>query len=234
MEVKTSEIYTGKYSYLDEKLRTYYMSLDLKHRKFIDFRGQGFTLENSWLSAGFVAKNAKQLASQYVKKNPYVEEIIKQIQTYHRLNSLSDHNSVLSKEIMNNAEKGKTALDYIHESKGEEAVSLKFYQDIINGQIIQKKRTTTIDKDGNKVVKMEEIQPSIAERMKAREALDRKIGIDNMSKAVGQVEFAEGLKITIFDPSDSALKEESLENIHYNDSIDADYEEVEEDGTTNE
>jgi hypothetical protein len=70
--------------------------------------------------------------------------------------------------------------------------------------------------------------------MKAREKLDLRIGIDGIAnRAVGEVEFSQGLKITIFDPSDKALKEESLEAIHYNeneDAIDAEYEEVEDDG----
>jgi phage terminase small subunit len=230
----TTELSTGKYAYLDKDLRTYYMTLGLKYRKFIDYRGQGFTLENSWISAGFNSKNAKSLASQFVHKNPSVEELIKQIQTHNRLMQLNDPESTLSKEIMNNAKKAKTALDYIKEAKGEEAVSLKFYQDVINGRVKQTKKTTTTDKEGNQVTKVEEIEPSITERMKAREKLDLRIGIDGIAnKAVGEVEFSQGLKITIFDPSDKALKEESLEAIHYNeneDAIDAEYEEVEDDG----
>ena len=232
-KVNTTEIATGKYAYLDEELRTYYMGhLTLKQRKFVDYRGQGFSLENSWISAGFQSKNAKQLASQFVRKDPTVAELIKQIQTHNRLMQLNDPQSALSQEIMDNSKKAKTALEYIHDAKGEEAVSLKFYLDVINGEIKQKKTTKTTDKNGDTVVKEEIIEPTITERMKAREKLDLRIGIDEMSKAVGQVEFAEGLKITIFDPSDHALKEESLENIHYNDAIDAEYEEVQEDGTT--
>lgn len=227
---KTTEVATGKYAYLSQELRTYYMNLPLKQRKFIDYRGQGFTLENSWKSAGFQSTHAKQLASQFVHKNPYVEELIKQIQTHNRLMQLNDPDSTLSKEIMNNAKKAKTALDYIKEAKGEEAVSLKFYQDVINGRVKQTKKTTTTDKEGNSVVKVEEIEPSISERMKAREKLDLRIGIDGVAnKAVGEVEFSQGLKITIFDPSDKALKEESLEAIHYGeDTIDAEYQEVDE------
>jgi hypothetical protein len=91
-------------------------------------------------------------------------------------------------------------LDIIASKKGEEANQLQFYADVITGNIKQHKKTTTTDKEtGKEVVKVEEIEPSISERLKAREKLDSLLGIDDVSKVIGEVEVNKDITIKIVD-----------------------------------
>jgi hypothetical protein len=122
------------------------------------------------------------------------------LQTRAKLNGLGKENSVISKEIANNALQGRTVLDIIASKKGEEANQLQFYADVISGNIKQHKKTTTTDKEtGKEVVKVEEIEPSISERLKAREKLDSLLGIDDVSKVIGEVEVNKDITIKIVD-----------------------------------
>lgn len=217
-----SEIQTGKYAFLSESWRQFYNQLDIKTRRFVDYRGQGFTLANSWKNAGYLIKGstdkaketfAKTNASSYLKNHPEVAELIKMIQTNTRLKQLNDNNSALSQEILSNADKAKSALEIAREKTGEEATQLLFYVNIANGSTIVKETTTTTDAEGNKVVKVVEKEPSITDRIKAREKVDQILGIDSINKMVGQVELANGIQITVVDTSNKELLEDEKDII---------------------
>jgi hypothetical protein len=91
-------------------------------------------------------------------------------------------------------------LDIIASKKGEEANQLQFYADVISGNIKQHKKTTITDiETGKEVVRVYEIEPSISERLKAREKLDSLLGIDDVSKVIGEVEVNKDITIKIVD-----------------------------------
>jgi hypothetical protein len=114
-------------------------------------------------------------------------------------------------------------LDIIASKKGEEANQLQFYADVISGNIKQHKKTTTTDKEtGKEVVKVEEIEPSISERLKAREKLDSLLGIDDVTKVIGEVEVNKDITIKIVD---TTAPKDVIEQVPV---IDVDAEELEE------
>lgn len=201
---------TGKYAYLPQELREFYIALKPdKMKLFVDYRGQGFTLERAWIESGHSPKNARANASTYLKNHPEVADLIKQIQTHNRLLQLNDPNSPLCKEIMNNVEKSKTALDIAHDRVGEDANEIMFYINIQNGNMKSTERTTIKDADGNVVnVKVVEKEPTIADRMKAREKLSEILGMSSIRNQSVQVEEPEDIQITIIDPSNKELLKE--------------------------
>jgi hypothetical protein len=75
-----------------------------------------------------------------------------------------------------------------------------FYINVMNGAITAKEKTTTTDSEGNEVVKVVEKEPTISERMKAREKLDQMLGISQTADM--QIELPNNMKITFVDTSD--------------------------------
>jgi hypothetical protein len=188
---------------LNDSYKQYFNTLMPKYQKFIIYRGRGITLEKAWTSAGLYARsqtNAKASASSWLKNNPDAKELIKQLQTQAQLKQLNDVSSPLCKEIMTNAEKSLTALDIVKTKKGEDANSMMFYINVMNGAITAKEKTTTTDSEGNEVVKVVEKEPTISERMKAREKLDQMLGISQTADM--QIELPNNMKITFVDTSD--------------------------------
>ncbi len=218
---------TGKYAYLPEEMREFYVALKPEKIKiFVDYRGQGFTLEKSWVLSGHSEKQAKANASAYLKNHPQVQELIKQIQTHNRLMQLNDPNSPLCKEIMNNQEKAKTALEIAHDRVGEDASEIMFYVNVQNGNLKSTEKTTIKDADGNVVnVKIVEREPTIADRMKAREKLSEILGMSSIRNQSVQTEEPEDIQITIIDPSNKELLKEQeidLESGEIHDDNDVD------------
>ena len=186
-------------SFLPPELLAEYSSYTIKQRLYVKYRGIGKTMEEAWDKAGFPKTNARQNASSFEKNHPLSKNLIKELQARAKLSGLGKENSVISKEIANNALQGRTVLDIISQKKGEEARQLQFYVDVINGNIKQKKKTTTTDKDGNQITKIEEIEPSVSERMKAREKMDSLLGIDDVKNVIGEVEVNKDITIKIVD-----------------------------------
>ncbi len=195
---------------IDNAYKEYFNSIrNPKYQKFILYRGRGMTLENAWVGAGLIDKNAKSNASSWLKNNPNAKELIKMLQTQNQLKSLSDENSMLSKEIMANSKKGLTALEIAKTKTGEEAESMNFYINVIRGGITSKETTTTTDSNGNVTTKEVVKEPTITEKMKAREKLDQILGIDSIADKLGKVDLPNGMQITIVDVSNKEMKEES-------------------------
>lgn len=188
---------------LNESYKQYFNNLLPKYQKFIIYRGRGITLEKAWTTAGLYAKsqsNAKASASSWLKNNPDAKELIKQLQTQAQLKQLNDSNSPLCKDIMQNAEKSMNALDIVKTKTGEDANSMMFYINVMNGSIVSKEKTTTTDSEGNEVVKIVEKEPTISERMKAREKLDQMLGISQTPDMT--IDLPNNMKITFVDTSD--------------------------------
>lgn len=194
---------------ISESYKKYFNGLNPKYQKFIIYRGRGLTLENAWVGAGMVKKNARANASSWLKNNPDGQELIKMLQTNNQLKSLNNVDSPISKEILDNSQKGLTALQIAKTKTGEEAVSLNFYLDVVRGKIKTTEKTTTTDSEGKQVVKVVEKEPSIQERMKAREKIDQLLGIATFEDKLGQVDLPNGMQITIVDVSNKEMKEES-------------------------
>lgn len=195
---------------ISEPYKQYFNGLNVKYQKFIIYRGRGLTLENAWVGAGMIKKNARANASSWLKNNPDAQELVKMLQTNNQLKALSNSDSPISKEILDNSQKGLTALQIAKTKTGEEAVSLNFYLDVVRGKIKTTEKTTTTDSEGKQVVKVVEKEPSIQERMKAREKIDQLLGIANYEDKLGQVDLPNGMQITIVDVSNKEMKDESV------------------------
>lgn len=198
----------GDLDFIDKSYQEYFNNLNPKYQKFVIYRGRGLTLENAWIGAGLIKKNAKGNASSWLKNNPDAKELIKRIQTNNQLKSLGDSNSVLSKEILENSQKGLTAIEIAKSKTGEEAASLNFYIDVVRGKVTSKETTKTTDDSGKITVKEVVKEPTISEKMKAREKIDQLLGIATFSDKLGQVDLPNGMQITIVDVSNKEMKKD--------------------------
>jgi hypothetical protein len=214
-------------SLLPEELLAEYMTYSIKQQLYVKYRGLGVVRETAWVKSGFPKTNARQNAQTFEKNHPLSTKIIKVFQTKAKLDGMGKENSVISKEIENNALQGKTVLDVIAQKKGEEARQLQFYVDVIAGNIKQRKKTTTTDKEGNTITKIEEIEPSVSERMKAREKMDTLLGIDDVKNIIGEVEVNKDITIKIVDTTAPKEMLESAPVIDMDETDEGTFEETE-------
>lgn len=199
----------GDLDHIDKSYQEYFNQLNPKYQKFVIYRGRGLTLENAWVGAGLTKRNAKANANSWLDNHPDAKELIKMLKTNAQLKSLSDENSVLSKEILENSKKGLTAIQIAKTKTGEEAESLNFYINVVRGKITSTEKTKTTDKDGNVSIKEVIKEPTITEKMKAREKIDQLLGIANFDTALGQVDLPNGMQITIVDVSNKEMKNDT-------------------------
>ena len=124
-------------SFLAPELLAEYMSYNVKQQLYTKFRGVGLAMEVAWVKAGFPQKNARPNASSFEKNHPLIKDIIKTLQTRAKLNGLGKENSVISKEIANNALQGRTGHcdtpekgDLPRRRYGRQAVQCRLFQGI--------------------------------------------------------------------------------------------------------
>lgn len=212
---------------LSEELFAEFQSYSTKQQLYLKYRGVGVSQEQAWKKASLPIKNARQNASAFESNHPLSKEIIKRLQVISKLDGLSDKDSPISKEITNNIARGKDLLQIIGSKEGVEAEQLKFYLDVVNGEIKQKKKTITTDKSTGKVTeKVEEIEASVSEKIKAREKLDQILGLDDVQNILGEVEVNKDITIKIVD---TTAPKDMLEEVPVMDAEIADSEEGVED-----
>ena len=210
-----------KYGYLDRVLLDYYNTLDIRRKKYIDFRGQGYNKAESYKMAGYNAKNYGQAAYNLERNDNTLREIIVNISNHNKLEQFADGKGDLQRQInaLSDSAQTKKALKVLENATGEEAMRIKFYTDIASGKTKTIEKTTIKDRDGNvKEERIVEKEPSIADRMVARAKLDGILGISDMTSQIGQVQAGQ-ITVTIVDASNKLAKQDKRNDV----VIDADF-----------
>ena len=213
-----------KYGYLDKNLLDYYNTLDIRRKKYIDFRGQGYNKAESYKMAGYNAKNYGQAAYNLERNDNTLREIIVNISNHNKLENFANGNGDLSRQInaLSDSAQTKKALKVLENATGEEAMRIKFYTDIASGKQKVIEKTTIKDKDGNiKEERIVEKEPSISDRMVARAKLDGILGISDMTSQIGQIQAGQ-ITVTIVDASNKQQKQDKRNEV----VIDADFKET--------
>lgn len=159
-----------------------YEKLPLRQRKYVEFRGQGYSKTNSYKMAGFDGKVAPQAAYLLEKRNAVLPELINCILGQTKVRELSKEESDLNQRIdalalQDGAEK---MLETIEGADGETAKRIQFYRDVMNGKIKTVRKTTRYNAMGEKIeTKVEELS-DVETKMKARKELDRILGLNQM------------------------------------------------------
>lgn len=209
-----------KYGYLEKELLDYYNTLDIRRKKFIDFRGQGYNKTDAYKMAGYNSKNAGQ-ASFNLEKKPMINRIITSIQNHNKLDDFAQGKGDLKRQIdaLTTSKQAEKALKVIENATGEEAKRISFYLDISTGKTKTKEITTIKDKDGNvKEQRIVEKEPSIADRMVARAKLDTIYGLNDIPSEVSSIQAGQ-ITVTIVDASNKLQKQDKRNDV----VIDADF-----------
>lgn len=167
-----------------EEQQTYYETLSPNQRRYVDFRGQGYSKSQSYRMSGYKGTNIAQSAYALEKNNRGIPELINALLKVKTARDVVENNedSQINKTIdalamQDGAEK---AIEKIEGADGETARRIKFYRDIANGKIKTVRKTTQLNPQGG-VVKttIEEIN-DIDTRIKARKELDRILGLNSI------------------------------------------------------
>lgn len=171
-----------KYACFTKEQQEAYEKLAVRQRKYVDFRGQGYSKTDAYKMAGFDGKTAGQAAYALEQRNANLVELINCIQGQKRIRDLTLQESALNQQIdalalQDGAEK---MLEVIEGADGETARRIQFYRDVMNGKIKTVRKTTRYNAMGEKIEsKIEEVS-DVETKMKARKELDRILGLNQM------------------------------------------------------
>lgn len=197
-----------KYACFTKEQQEAYEKLAVRQRKYVDFRGQGYSKTQSYKMAGFDGKVAGQAAYILERRNSVLPELIDCIQGQKKVRDLSNQDSAINQQIdalalQDGAEK---MMEVIEGADGETARRIQFYRDVMNGKIKTTRKTTRKNGMGDVIeTKIEEVS-DVETKMKARKELDRILGLNQMPD-LGSLQMGD-ITINIVDAS----KKEELED----------------------
>lgn len=208
-----------KYACFTKEQQEAYEKLAIRQRKYVDFRGQGYSKTIAYKMAGFDGKVAGQAAYLMEKRNAIIAELADCIINQKKVRDLSVQDSAINQQIdalamQDGAEK---MLEVIEGADGETARRIQFYRDVMNGKIKTVRKTTRYNAMGEKIeTKVEEVS-DVDTKMKARKELDRILGLNqlpdldklqvgditiNIVDASKQDELADSRNVVDLDPDD--------------------------------
>lgn len=169
-----------KYAVFTDEEQKAYEGLNVKQRRYVDFRGQGYPKGQSYSMAGYVTPNPNQACAMLEKTKPVVNVLIKRLLDNKKARELTQTDSALNRQIDALAQQDgvEKMLKTIEGADGETAKRIQFYRDIVNGKVKSVKKTTRKDADGNVIETRIEETLAIDDRMKARHELDRILGLN--------------------------------------------------------
>lgn len=211
-----------KYACFTPQEQEAYEKLNNLQRKYVDFRGRGYTKTQSYQMCGYSSKNPSQSAYLMERDNKIIPELIDKLLTQKKARELTEQESAINKQIdaLAKQEYAEKTLEKIEGADGETARRIQFYRDIMNGKI--KTVRKTIKKNALGVVietKIEEVS-DIDTRIKARKELDKILGL-NMLPDIDKLQIG-GITVNIVDAS----KKEELEDSRNQVVLDVDAVEV--------
>lgn len=162
--MKISDYGIKKYECFNREQQDYYEGLSPKQRRYVDLRGQGLSKVMAYKGAGYSGEHLGQGAYIMEERNSGMKELINVLLgKQSNLPATTDKKQIA--EIMKNAD-------------SETAKRIKFYKDIVDGKIKTIKKTKRVKADGSVIdYKIEEIN-DLELRMKARQELDRVLGLN--------------------------------------------------------
>ena len=164
----------------------------------------GFSVIDSIKGAGSMAKDNESLkstAKSLEKRNPQIREIIEYAQQHNLSSQMLSEKSELSQSLEAKAQEAqiqalKQATSVMNPQMAD---SVNFYRRVANGSVKTYKTIEKYDASGKLVEKRKEIIDDAETRMRAREKLDRLLGI-NALQNLGQVQVG-SISINIVDAS---------------------------------
>ena len=171
-----------KYACFTKEQQEAYEKLAVRQRKYVDFRGQGYSKTHAYKMAGFDGKVAGQAAYILEKRNSVLPELISCIQGQKKVRDLNEQDSAINQQIdalalQDGAEK---MMEVIEGADGETAKRIKFYRDIMNGKVKTVRKTMKYNGLGVLVeTKVEEVS-DVDVKMRARKELDRILGLNQL------------------------------------------------------
>ena len=187
--------------------------LQPKAQKYIIYRAQGFSKKGAYVAAGYKdSQNSTNGARVLESRIANFEELLSAFSGHNERLEAYKEGTATSKKIDEIAENGfemppivpaelegvQDKIDFQNMTR-ETAEKISMLRRIANGTIKYKKTTTVLDKQGEiKETKVEEISDPLV-RMKAREQLDRALGLNDMLQ-IGQIK-AGSITINIVDAS---------------------------------
>lgn len=171
-----------KFACFTKEQQEAYEKLTNRQKKYVEFRGQGYSKTQSYKMAGFDGKVATQAAYILERRNTVLPELISCIQGQKKVRELSQQDSALNQQIdalamQDGAEK---MLEVIDEADGETARRIQFYRDVMNGKVKTVRKTVRKNAMGEIIeTKVEEVS-DVETKMKARKELDRILGLNQL------------------------------------------------------
>lgn len=164
----------------------------------------GFSVIDSIKGAGSMAKDNESLkstAKSLEKRNPQIREIIEYAQQHNLSSQMLSEKSELSQSLEAKAQEAqiqalKQATSVMNPQMAD---SVNFYRRVANGSVKTYKTTEKYDASGKLIERKKEIIDDAETRMRAREKLDRLLGI-NAIQNLGQVQVG-SISINIVDAS---------------------------------
>lgn len=207
------------YELLTKEQINYYDSLNVKNKRYIQYRGAGFGKTEAYVKAGYSPKTAKQSSYGLEKKNPMIAEIVQVLISGKATNTIMNPKSDVSNDLDKREIQARNDLIFkkIKEADPEKIKQIKFYRDIVNGEIISKKTEIKKNRDGDIVESKEMLIDNVDTRIRARKELDKILGIGALIE-IGNIESG-SVTINIVDaskkdesykPADQFRREEEL------------------------
>lgn len=211
-----------KYACFTEEEQKAYEKLNNSQRKYVDFRGKGYSKVQSYQMAGYTTKNPSQSAYMMETQNKVIPELVERLQTQRKARELTEQESALNRQIdaLAKQEYAEKTLQAIDGADGETARRIQFYRDIINGKIKTVRKTIKKNALGETLeTKIEEVS-DIDTRIKARKELDKILNL-NVLPNIDNLQIG-GITVNIVDAS----KREELQDSRNDVCLDVDKVEV--------
>lgn len=191
-----------KYACFTLEQQAAFEGLNEGQRRYVEYRGQGYTKAQSWTMAGYASRNPSQAVQSAEKLNKTLKELAEILYKDNKARELTVEDSALNRQIDALALQKCTeeTLAVIDGADGETARRIKFYRDIINGKIKTFKRTTTKDALGRVKSIKEEESDDVGTRISARKELDKILGLTMILPDVDRLQVG-GITINIVDAS---------------------------------
>lgn len=198
-----------KRGYWTDEQNKLYNSLPELQRKYVDARIEGYNKADSARRAGYKKSNPTAQGNMIERRNPMIKEMIRAALDARKVQSFAKNpeNSAIGERIDALAIQNKNAdiIKRVESLSPDMAERVKFYKDIVEGKIRSVKRTVFRNKNNEVTSSKEEYTSDISIRMKARQELDRLLGLGTMP-TVGEVVTGSNNTINIL-IVDSSIKE---------------------------
>lgn len=175
--------YKGKrYACLTPEQQQTYNNLNEKQKKYIDFRGQGYSKAQSYKMAGYTGANLAQASWLLEERHREIKDLCKLIIDNKLVRELTEKESEISKRVDTVAKQNvnEAVLSKINGMDEETARRIQFYRNIINGEVKSYKRTVRRNGQGAVIETRVEETCDIDTKMKARKELDKLLGLNTM------------------------------------------------------